>query len=208
MLMHRTVFGFVASLPNINAKSANHMLLIGVHYLQLFGGEGKNSSGGVGSLNDLSMFNLTSRQWVWISGSNSIEPPTSWPSTSSPITGAIPPPRHMQMAWSDRRSGATRFFVFGGWNAVTTWTLADMWQFDTTTRQWTWLGGTRSVSVKITAMNKPDVGNHPGVRATSAVTADANGGAWLFGGYGLSLYSCILAYNRIFQPSINDFSIF
>lgn len=144
-----------------------------------------------GVLNDVNMFNLTSRQWVWITGSSSINPSGTYPGGTPPVVGGEPPPRNMQLTWSDSRSSASLFYVYGGFIPSSGTMLSDFWRFNCQTRQWTYLGGTSNQETTIATTHTPSVSNNPGVRATSAVTLDPLGGAWFFGGFGRCTYDSL-----------------
>jgi hypothetical protein len=65
--------------------------------------------------------------------------------------------------------------------------LNDLWKFDVSTGQWTWMGGSNTegqLGVYGT-QGSPSAGNVPGGRAASANWTDSSGSLWLFGGSGI-----------------------
>ena len=127
--------------------------------LWLFGGEGQDSAGTAnGILNDLWMYNIASKQWTWVTGSNMANQTGDYeaqpivgpvnttaaagtcglavgnaPLNCSAVstTGAGPGSRWGASAWTDK---AGNFWLFGGWGLDSTATngngaLNDLWVY-------------------------------------------------------------------------------
>ena len=69
-------------------------------------------SGTMGELNDLNMFNVSSRYWVWIGGASDFNSAGTYPGSKVPAVGGWPPGRHDYALWGDRTQN--RFYIFGG----------------------------------------------------------------------------------------------
>ena len=173
----------------------------------LFGGLGLDSTGVYlsGFLNDLWKFNPTTREWTWVSGSSTMQPnpvpgifpgqPGVYGTKGQPSASNVPGGRQEAAGWIDS-SGS--LWLFGGDGLDSTGTvgaLNDLWEFNPTTSEWTWVsgastaprnltGGTGQVGVYGT-QGVPAAGNVPGGRFFAASWIDRNGNLWLFGGIGV-----------------------
>ena len=111
-----------------------------------FGGNGYDSAGTEGDLNDLWMFNPTSGMWTWVSGSatlgaNGIQPGV-WGTQGVPAPSNVPSGREASVSWID---SSGNLWLFGGYGADVTgvWHgLNDLWEFNPKNNTWTWIGGT------------------------------------------------------------------
>jgi hypothetical protein len=65
--------------------------------------------------------------------------------------------------------------------------LNDLWSFDPTTQQWTWVNGSNTINgVGVYgSLGVGAAGNLPGARFQTAGWIDGADHLWLFGGYGL-----------------------
>jgi hypothetical protein len=175
----------------------------------LFGGFGLDSIGtGNGGpppsgaiLNDLWEFNISSKQWIWVSGSNLANQTGTYgtQATSNLSTGSatsVPGSRWGAAGWSDANSN---LWFFGGWGYGTTVTdptgfLDDIWEYQHSSGQWIWWKGISNVnqnSVFATipipfAGGTPFTNNVVGGRRGAAIwpTPDPSGFIWVFGGEG------------------------
>lgn len=144
--------------------------------LWLFGGQGYDSAGTSGSLNDLWKFDLAQGKWTWVSGAN-----TAWAMGSAPPAN-MPGARTGASGWLD---AAGNLWLFGG--NGTQGLTNDLWQFAPGMGQWSLISGTQS------SVNSPGTygtqgtaaaTNVPGSRSQAAASIDAAGILWLFGGSG------------------------
>jgi N-acetylneuraminic acid mutarotase len=169
--------------------------------LWLFGGEGYLSSGGDGnSLNDLWEFNVASREWVWVGGSDSHQPSCDvtpgvygTKGVSSPVN--IPGSRSRAVSWTDNQGN---FWLFGGAGAdsdqaCVSGYLNDLWEFNPSTRAWKWVAGSNSFPNEIGGSGQsgvygvlgiPDTANTPGGRQWASGWSDGDGNLWISGGMG------------------------
>jgi len=103
----------------------------------------------------------------------------------------IPGSRQWASSWTDANG---RFWLFGGYGSDASGNqgvLNDLWEFNPTTNQWAWMGG--SSTVPSSSLGAPGVygtfgapapGNFPGGRYYATTWTDTNGNLWLFGGNG------------------------
>ncbi len=157
----------------------------------LFGGSGLDAARDNGMLNDLWQFNITSRQWTWIAGSDWIPSESSgqwgvYGTLGTPAAGNTPGGRMNANSWTDKGGN---LWLFGGVGVDSTGAvnpLNDLWEFNPTTRLWTWMGGgnTGGQLGVYGTLGTPAVGNVPGARSAASSWTDSSGNLWLFGGYG------------------------
>ena len=154
--------------------------------LWLFGGEGLDSAGSRGDLNDLWKYDPTTLLWTWVSGSGTHGQKGTYGTQGTADWSNIPGARSTAISWLD--SGG-RFWLFGGYaydSAGNFGSLNDLWKYDPTTLEWTWVSGrsTRSQAGAYGTQGTADSSNIPGARKGAISWIDAQGNLWLFGGYG------------------------
>jgi N-acetylneuraminic acid mutarotase len=182
----------------------------------LFGGQGYDADGNYGNLNDLWKFNPATNEWAWIGGSNIFPSPFPQPGVygtlGTPAAGNIPGGRYTSVSWTDQ-SGNLWLFGGGGSDGVygDDGLLNDLWEFDPSTNQWTWRGGSNAVNLSGVYGTKgaPAAGNVPGSRDNTAASwIDASGDLWLFGGYGYDSTGTLGWLNDLweFNPSTNQWT--
>ncbi len=157
----------------------------GAGVLWLFGGDGKDSAGDGGKLNDLWAYDPASGCWTWTRGSNLRSAAGAYGTRGVPAAGNMPGARSAAAAWTD---AAGRFWLFGGSGydaARNSGLLNDLWVYDPASGCWTWVCGTNAVNAHGTYGGLGDPNNGPGARGYAAGWADPDGCFWLFGGYGL-----------------------
>ncbi len=176
--------------------------------------------GGSDGLNDLWEYNPTTNLWVWISG-DAVETSGKteggvYGSPQTPAPGNVPGARVGAVTWIDRKSN---LWMFGGvgYDAdnVDAY-LNDLWQFNPSKGQWTWMSGSaeNSIYCPILAnwcgqigvygtLQVPSLATVPGGRYDAAGWSDAEGNFWLFGGIGLDANSIAGMQNDLweFQPN-------
>jgi hypothetical protein len=151
--------------------------------LWLFGGNGCDSTGPGGYLNDLWKFD--GAHWTWVSGSSTISQPGTYGTKGAPASANVPGCRADSVSWIDP---AGHLWLFGGagYDSVGTATsyLNDLWKFDGT--NWTWVSGSSTGNQAGTYGTEgiPSSANVPGSRYVSVSWTDPAGQFWLFGGYG------------------------
>jgi N-acetylneuraminic acid mutarotase len=178
----------------------------------LFGGGG-NIQKEFGSLNDLWEYNPTTNEWTWISGSNTFTctPGAAYCGTN-PVYGTlgVSSPQNLPGGRSDASGfmdADGNFWLFGGIGIDVTGSgasLNDLWKFDLSTRQWTWMGGPNTAGLLNPAVYGTKgvfaAGNMPGILVNPAAWSDKNGHFWLFGTFNgdTELWE--------FDPSLNEWA--
>lgn len=159
-------------------------------HLWLFGGQGLDANGNYVVLNDLWEFNPSTKEWSWMGGSSTVPSKTGqrgvYGATGDTAAGNLPGSRYSSVAWTDAKG---HFWLFGGNGYDANGNhgeLSDLWEYDPTINEWTWMTG--SVLVDQTArygtMFTPSAWNGPGGRENAVGWVDRHGDFWLFGGSG------------------------
>ena len=183
-------------------------------HLWLFGGFGKDASGNLGDLDDLWEFDPSTNQWAWMGGSSTMiyengageySQPGVYGTLGIPSSENIPGGRDSALSWTDKSGN---FWLFGGTGADANGNGGprnDLWQFDPSTSEWTWMGGSSQIPCVVLyqgtfdpleevkcgingtygSVGTPAAGNLPGSRESSVTWTDSSGNLWLFGGGGL-----------------------
>ena len=161
--------------------------------LWLFGGDGWDSTGFYGQLNDLWEFNPTTLTWTWVGGASSVNVDGVYGTEGVPSISNWPGSRSEAVSWVDS-SGNLWLFGGNGWNSSGGGTLLDdLWKFNPAATTWTWVSGSSTTYTANSTFSAigvygtegvAAVGNTPGGRTNPARWIDANGNLWLFGGNG------------------------
>jgi N-acetylneuraminic acid mutarotase len=151
----------------------------------VFGGQGYDSKGTFGLLDDVWQYG--GGQWTWVAGSNVVNQPGTYGTKGTPSPNNFPGARVTPGAWVD---SAGDFWLFGGTGygqtAGSQGVLNDLWRFHA--GQWTWMAGSNAPgqlgSYGVQGTPSPD--NTPGARDGATAWADKTGAFWVFGGVGYS----------------------
>ncbi len=161
--------------------------------LWLFGGNGYDSTGTLGILNDLWEFNPTAKNWTWVSGSSTANADGSLHGTAGiyGILGVasatnLPGERDAPVSWKD---SSGNLWLFGGAGFDSTGALGnlnDLWEFNPTAKEWTWVSGSSTANAVgvYGTQGVPAAANVPGGRYLAVSWTDGGGNFWLFGGSG------------------------
>jgi N-acetylneuraminic acid mutarotase len=178
-------------------------------HLWLFGGYGYAATSS-GHLNDLWEFNPSTSQWAWMAGSSTANQSGVYGTLGTPAAGNIPGSRNSAVSWTD---SSGHLWLFGGYGYDANGTfnvLNDLWEFNPSTNQWTWVGGSNTVNHAgvYGTLGTPAAGNIPGVRAYGTSWADSTGHLWLFGGQGVDANGIQGILNDLWQfnPSTNQWA--
>ena len=192
-----------SNLPNPRDDAAHWTSTSGMFYM--FGGNGyiNNESG---QQNDLWQFNPTTKQWTWISGSQALNQAGVYGSaTGNPSSSIFPGARQSATTWID---SSGNFWLFGGqgWDSGTQYgTLNDLWKFNPTTNQWTWVSGSQLINA-IGAYGTNDVAstaNYPGGRSGAAGWIDGSNNLWVFGGNGINSSGTYTVLNDLWEYQVS-----
>ncbi|MDH5716183.1 MAG: DUF4215 domain-containing protein [Spirochaetia bacterium] len=152
--------------------------------LWLFGGNGYDSTGTSGLINDLWKFDATN--WTWINGSNTINNIGVYGTKGTAAAANIPGARSIPLTWINS-SGIVYIFGGNGYDSISQTSnhkLNDFWKFDGTS--WTWINGTNTLDQNGVYGTKgiATSSNMPGARSARSTWIDSSGNLWFFGGHG------------------------
>jgi N-acetylneuraminic acid mutarotase len=168
--------------------------------LWLFGGQGFDSTGNVGLLNDLWKYNIGSKTWTLVLPSNVASNVNGvYGTQGTAAANNIPGGRQTAVLWADP-SGT--IWLFGGFGLDSTGTnlgagqigsvLNDLWKFDQGTGLWTWVSGNNIANQRGTygtqatsnVSTNAAASSVPGARWGAAGWVNPDGDLFLFGGFG------------------------
>lgn len=155
--------------------------------LWVFGGFGYDSTGTDDStLNDLWMFDPAATEWTWVSGSLTAGQAGVYGTKGTAAPSNVPGARYRPVSWLGSDGKLWLFGGFGEDAVGQIGDLNDLWQFDPTTLEWTWVSGSevRAQPGIYGTKGTAAPANVPGARDASAAWQDATGKFWLFGGEG------------------------
>ncbi|PBQ34371.1 hypothetical protein CNR22_22200 [Sphingobacteriaceae bacterium] len=175
--------------------------------LWLFGGQGYAASGGFGYLKDLWKYNIASNQWTWMGGSNGLNQAAQYGTQSVASSTNSPGARNGSAVWKDA-SGFVWLYGGNGYasSSSSAGSLSDLWKYDITNNQWTWVRGSSGLS-STGLYGTMGVGNAtttPGGRAFSAVWPEINGDLYMFGGSGQNANTSYVHLNDIWKYSVSN----
>lgn len=149
----------------------------------LFGGEGYGATQG-GRLNDLWKFDTTkgqNGQWIWVSGSQSVDETASYGSAGTPGKTNRPGARGLKFGLS--ADAQNNVWLYGGENA--NGLMGDFWVYNSTVSMWTFLGGSKTANAASVFGDQgvPAESNFPGSRNyLSMAQSRIDGTIYIFGG--------------------------
>jgi N-acetylneuraminic acid mutarotase len=154
--------------------------------LWVFGGQGYDSSGHLGYMNDLWEYNATAGTWTWVSGSSTIAALAVYGTKGVAAAGNVPGARGNSDAWID---SSGNLWLFGGFAYNSTGTqgsVDDLWTYNPTAGTWTWIAGSSTADVAGVYGTKQTTAatNEPGARNSASAWTNHAGGFWVFGGQG------------------------
>lgn len=178
----------------------------------IFGGTGwGNDYNAQGDLNDLWKYNPVTGQWSWESGEEYPRHPGVYGTRGVSSPDNRPGARVGSIGWTDIPGNA--IWLFGGFSSAQYigGYYNDLWKYDLTTKEWTWMHGSRAGIPNpgiygIRGVSAPS--NTPGGRAHSATGwADAAGNLFLYGGYGLSANGMQSFRDDLWMYKTNTYSL-
>lgn len=164
--------------------------------LWLFGGNGYDSQGNLGPLNDLWEYNTSTGDWIWWSGSTLEGAAGVYGTQGTAASTNTPGARQQAFTWVD---SAGNLWLFGG-TAGYADDYNDLWEYSPSTNLWTWMGGSNTTNVVgvYGTEGVPSTTNIPGARDSGITWVDSNGNFWLFGGEGF------VSADPLYPAPLND----
>jgi N-acetylneuraminic acid mutarotase len=165
--------------------------------LWMFGGEGFDSAGDYGYLNDL--WEYSAGQWQWVGGSNTVNAGGSYGTQGSAAAANVPGARQGAASWTD---SSGNLWLFGGQGYSTAGAfgeLNDLWEYSA--GQWKWVSGSNTSSYVGTygTQGSAAAANVPGGREGANLSIDSSGNLWLFGGEGFDSVSAYGELNDLWE---------
>ena len=139
------------------------------------------------TISDSVTMTVVSNAWTWVSGSNIGNQLGIYGTKGTAAPSNVPGGRDSAVSWIDSHGNLWLFGEIGLDSAGYYGLLNDLWKYDPTTLEWTWVSGSNIgnqagiYGTKGTAAPS----NVPGGRDSSVSWIDSNGKLWLFGGAGL-----------------------
>jgi len=183
------VYGLIGTPASASQPGARYMSVVwtdAAGSVWLFGGEGYDSAGTFGYLNDLWKYSPGIGKWTWVGGSKTIGASGVYGTQGTPGLANVPGARGAAVAWTDASGSFWLFSGLGVDSAGKASVLNDLWRLNPNNGQWTWVNGSNFVNAKgiYGTQGAAATGNVPGARAGSVAAADGSGNAWVFGGAG------------------------
>jgi hypothetical protein len=149
--------------------------------------------------------------WTWMNGPSSADQELSFGTQGVAAPSNSPGGRYYFSSASDPDG---KFWVFGGYSHYNGGALArfdDLWQFDPSTAEWTWIKGSTTNSTKRVSGTQgiSSPANTPGCRIGAVLWCDNSGNLWLFGGEGyIEEISGLVTYSDLwkFDPQIREWT--
>ncbi len=185
----------------------------------LFGGSGYASDGSLSYIDDLWEYSPAIHQWAWMGG-NSVGALVKsqfgvYGTLGVPSANNLPGGRSNAVTWTDTKGN---FWLFGGYGYAASGAgdLNDLWTYDPSTHEWTWMGGSSvatdsglgGISGVYGTLGQASSTTYPGSRIYAAGWADANGNLWLFGGFGFDSAATSGELNDLwkYDPNANQWT--
>lgn len=155
--------------------------------LWLFGGQTTK-----GRMNDLWKYDPTTDAWTFVHGSTLGNQKGVYGAKGVADPNNNPGARILPTGWID---ASGNFWMLGGYGndytAIGTGSLNDLWKYDVTADQWTWMTGAKTAN-QFGVYGTKGTGSStttPGGRYPLASWKDASGNFWMFGGLGYAASS-------------------
>jgi N-acetylneuraminic acid mutarotase len=133
-----------------------------------------------GSLkNDLWRYQPSTNNWTWMKGSTVAGASGVYGTQGVAADANTPGGRHYLQTWADKTGN---LWLYGG--SGTYGYFSDLWKYNLSAKQWTWVKGSQQVNVQPTygTIGSPSATANPGNRSAASTWTDAGGNLWLFGG--------------------------
>jgi N-acetylneuraminic acid mutarotase len=158
-----------------------------------------------GAFNDLWSFDVSTNNWTWLKGSNTLDPVANFGSLGVSNSANVPGAKRNSSTWTYNG----KLYLFGASSFVINVTQNDLWEYNPATNNWTWLKGDNSAYVQgqYGSMGITTNTNMPGGRYAGSSWV-YNNKLYLFGGSGKasSITSGYLNDLWEYDPTTNNFT--
>ncbi len=171
--------------------------------LWLFGGEGYDSLGHFGNLNDLWSYNIARDLWTWRGGPPISNQPPVYGSLYQASDSSVPPSRsESNTAWID---GNDNLWLFGGYGYnIVSGCYNDIWRYNIASGQWAWMGGSKTLNApgNYGALGVESASNEPSGRCSYVHWVDSS---YLYFACGATIITSNLdyPYNDLWRFNMN-----
>ncbi|HKR05215.1 MAG TPA: kelch repeat-containing protein [Bacteroidia bacterium] len=146
--------------------------------------------------NDVWKYNPATNEWTWMKGDSTQLTTGNYGVQGVPSPNNNPPPRlYAPARWSDTLGN---LWTFGGWNGSSSSSFNDLWKYDVSANEWTWMKGPMGAgqpgNYGIQGVSSPS-NNPPGRNECVAAWTDNSGDLWLFGGVESWFFEDLWRYN-------------
>ncbi len=170
------------------------------HKILIFGGTSLNNRRVNLFSNELWDFDLNNNNWTWQDGSSRFIAAPQYGVRGVASVNNQPGARRLAATWKDKDG---HFWMFGGQgfaDSLSAGNLNDLWKYNPSTKEWTWIAGSSRVNQNgvygTRGVASPN--NIPGGRYGSAGWVDTSGNIWIFGGtQGSALFNDLWQYNPL-----------
>jgi N-acetylneuraminic acid mutarotase len=149
-------------------------------------------------------------QWTWMGGSGANAHPGIYGTLGTPAAGNIPGSRAFAASWIGADGNLWLFGGIGSDSQSTSGDLNDLWKYDISANQWTWMGGSSTANQAgvYGTLGAAAVKNIPGARDSAAFWTDSKGNFWLYGGEGYDANDSSSLLNDLWKytPSTNEWA--
>jgi hypothetical protein len=139
---------------------------------------------------------LISKEWTWVSGSNTTVYFGIYGTKGVASASNTPGARSTSVSWKDKQGN---FWLYGGngYGENSLGALSDFWKLDLVSFEWTWVTGSKNTQQfanhGIKGVNA--ITNDPGGKGSASSWIDVSGQLWLFGGGFNGLANDLWRYN-------------
>lgn len=156
--------------------------------LYMFGGNGYSNSASTATFNDLWKYSVSTNEWTWLTGTSAGNPLSAYGTKGVSSSTNTPGAKYGAATCTDASGNLWMFGGYGQPGVVGYGLMNDLWKYDTSTNEWTWVSGnnaTNSIGVYGTK-GVANATNMPGARYWAQMWSDNSGNLWVFGGNGFA----------------------
>lgn len=145
--------------------------------------------------------NITAQDWTWFRGSSTASVVANYGTMGISAPTNDPGSHHGSATWTDAAGNLWEFGGEGYASASTMGWLNDLWKYNPSTNQWTWIRGANTINQngKYGTLGVSSPTNEPGGREFSTFWKDNSGNFWMFGGDGWDAFGTFGRLNDLWK---------